>query len=119
MSYVGKLKFHTDKWYQSTSDPWVLEAISGYKILFDTLPYPVTVPNEIPFQDEQWHIVNNEVSELLSKGAVVPCWSEPGEFISTLFIVQKKRMENLDQFLIQGTLTCLFIMIISNRKLLK
>ena len=75
MSYVGKLDFLTDKWYQLTNDPWVLEAISGYKILFDTLPYQVIVPNEIPFQGEQWHIVHNEVSELLSKGAVVPCRS--------------------------------------------
>ena len=90
MSNVGKLQFHTEKWHQLTNDPWVLEAISGYKIHFDIIPYQVTAPNEIPFQGEQWHIVNSEVTELISKGAVVPCQSEPGEFISTLFIVPKK-----------------------------
>ena len=90
MSNVGKLQFHTEKWHQLTNDPLVLEAISGYKIHFDIIPYQVTAPNEIPFQGEQWHIVNSEVTELISKGAVVPCQSEPGEFISTLFIVPKK-----------------------------
>ena len=33
--------------------------------------------------------MNNEVLELLRKGAIVPCESEPGEFISTIFIVPK------------------------------
>ena len=34
-------------------------------------------------------IVDNEVQEFLKKGAIVPSVSEPGEFISNLFIVPK------------------------------
>ena len=44
----------------------------------------------IPFSGDQFLLVDNEVQELLSKGAIVPSESECGEFISTLFIVPKK-----------------------------
>ena len=33
--------------------------------------------------------MNNEVLELLRKEVIVPCESEPGKFISTIFIVPK------------------------------
>ena len=72
-----------------TDDPWVLETITGYRIVFDEQPFQHKVPNEIPFIEEQWSIVDQEVQELLRKGAIVPSESEPGEFISTLFIVPK------------------------------
>ena len=89
-SVVGKLKLYTEKWHQITNDPWVLEAISGYKIHFDSPPDQFKIPNEIPFSRDQFLLVDNEVQELLSKGAIVPWESECGEFILTLFIVPKK-----------------------------
>ena len=84
------MKLYTEKWHQITNDPWVLEAISGYKIHFDSLPYQFKIPIEIPFSGDQFLLVDNEVKELLSKGVIVPSESECGEFISTLFIVPKK-----------------------------
>ena len=44
----------------------------------------------IPFSGDQFLLVDNEVQELLSKGATVPSESKYGEFISTLFVVPKK-----------------------------
>ena len=72
-----------------TQDPWILQTISGYRINFDEQPYQERVPREIDFSQEEWLIVDNEVQELLKKGAIVPSVSEPGEFISNLFIVPK------------------------------
>ena len=72
-----------------TNDPWVLQAITGYRIEFDEQPVQHHIPNEIPFNQEQWAIVDNEVKELLRIGAIVPSESEPDEFISTIFIVPK------------------------------
>ena len=44
---------------------------------------------EIPFSPEQWHIVDEEVKNLLNKGAIVPSCTEQNQFISTIFIVPK------------------------------
>ena len=53
------------------------------------LPIQYKVPREIPFVGEQWNIVNDEVTSLFKKGAIVKTEHENGEFISTLFIVPK------------------------------
>lgn len=56
---------------------------------FDSTPVQCRVPNEISFSYEQQCIVSQEVKNLLSKGAIVPSEFEPGQFISTIFIVPK------------------------------
>ena len=83
------MKHHVKNWEKITNDPWVLQAITGYRIEFDEQPVQHHIPNEIPFNQEQWAIVGNEVKELLRIGAIVPSESEPNEFISTIFIVPK------------------------------
>ncbi|MCG7879447.1 MAG: reverse transcriptase domain-containing protein [Candidatus Thiodiazotropha endolucinida] len=83
------MKYHVKNWEKITNDPWVLQSITGYRIEFDEQPVQYRVPNEIPFNQEQWAIVDNEVKELLKIGAIVPCESEKDEFISTIFIVPK------------------------------
>ena len=83
------MKHHVKNWEKNTNDPWVLQAITGYRIEFDEQPVQHHIPNEIPFNQEQWAIVDNEVKELLRIGAIVPSESEPDEFISTIFIVPK------------------------------
>ena len=67
----------------------MLQTITGYRIVFDEQPVQYHIPNEIPYNPEQWTIVDKEVKELVRIGAVVPCDSEPDEFISTIFIVPK------------------------------
>ena len=89
MSSVGKVSQKLHNWVKITQDPWVLQTVSGYKIHFDEQPYQHQIPREIPFSPSEWLIVDNEVQKLISKGAIVPSVSEPGEFISTLFIVPK------------------------------
>lgn len=66
-----------------------MQTIVGCKIDFDEIPIQYRVPNEIPFDINQWNIVNEEVQTLLGKGAIVECDHEQGEYISTIFIVPK------------------------------
>ena len=89
MSSVGKVSHKLHNWVKITQDPWVLQTVSGYKIHFDEQPYQHQIPREIPFSPSEWLIVDKEVQKLISKGAIVPSVSEPGEFISTLFYVPK------------------------------
>lgn len=63
--------------------------MSGYQIEFDKPPIQFRIPREIPFQEEQRLIIDNEVKVLLEKGAIVQSKHEAGEFISTIFIVPK------------------------------
>lgn len=72
-----------------TQDAWVISTVSGYCIPFDTAPVQSRIPHEIPFSVDQQSIVDNEVADLLTKGAIVPSFHEQNEFISTLFIVPK------------------------------
>ena len=63
--------------------------MSGYKIDFVQEPHQASIPKEIPFSADKWNIVNDEVLELLKKGAIVETFQEEGEFLSNIFIVPK------------------------------
>jgi len=86
---VGKLALFHDNWQKFTNDQWVLNAVSGYKIEFVQNPHQQSVPSGISFNDEQRSVVDNEVVQLLQKGAIVPSFHEENEFISNLFVVPK------------------------------
>lgn len=86
---TGNLRFHLDEWKFFTSDPWLLQTVSGYQIDFDFCPIQQHIPGEIPFSDSEKDIVNKEIQMLLQKGAIVPSEYEDGQFISTIFIVPK------------------------------
>lgn len=86
---VGRLKYCVSNWLKITQDQWVIDAISGYCIDFDSQPFQTRIPHEIPFNKEQRLIVENEVLALLDKGAIIPSFHEKDEFISTIFIVPK------------------------------
>lgn len=89
MKVSGRLRFYLDVWKSYTNDSYILSAIEGYKLEFDLAPVQIRVPNEIPFNQEEQYIVSEEVKNLLSKGAIMPSEYEPGQFISTIFIVPK------------------------------
>ena len=80
---------YIDEWQKYTGDPWVLRAVSGYEIEFDSCPIRQHFPNEIPFSEDQSKIVDSETELLLLRGAIVRSMDEPGQFISTIVIVPK------------------------------
>lgn len=89
VSGTGRLRFCSDVWKKFTSDPWILQTISGYKIDFDSFPVQEIIPREIIFSDSERKIVNQEIQILLFKGAIVPSKYEHGQFVSNIFIVPK------------------------------
>ena len=66
-----------------------MRAVSGHEIEFDSCAIQQHIPNKIPFSEDQSKIVDSEIELLLSKGAIVRSMDEPGQFISTIFIVPK------------------------------
>lgn len=67
----------------------MLDAVAGYKIVFDENPVQNRIPGEIPFNNEEKDLVQAEVQNMLKLGAIVPSEHETDEFISTIFIVPK------------------------------
>lgn len=62
----------------------------GYSIEFESKPFQRKVPTPINFNKEQFEIIENEVLDLLSKKAISVSNYESGQFISNIFIVEKK-----------------------------
>lgn len=91
---AGILKKIISKWKTLTHDKWVLSTVMGHKIEFDKKPFQgkfSTPINMVKFNDTAINLIQEEVSELLSKGAIKEIRHEDGEFISNLFLLKKKK----------------------------
>ncbi|KAM8939450.1 LOW QUALITY PROTEIN: uncharacterized protein RCH25_053096 [Pelodytes ibericus] len=64
--------------------------VSGYLIDFVTLPVQSIPPHSIPFSPQDHVLVSQEVSNLLSKGAITAVPPDSEGFLSNLFLVPKK-----------------------------
>ena len=53
------------------------------------LPFQFAIPKEISFSEEHRQIIDNEISDLLKKGAIEHSKFESGQFVSNIFIVPK------------------------------
>ena len=79
-----------DMWKKLTSDKWILTTIKGYKIDFVGTPVKSFILTFIDFAFERNKMVDQEVQDLLAKGAISECEHESGEFISNIFLANKK-----------------------------
>lgn len=87
---AGSLKNFVDKWKHITEDDWILETISGYKIEFEQEPVQNCIPNTPNFNNTECALIDDEVEKMLSMGAIEKSQHEDNEFISNIFLVQKK-----------------------------
>ena len=87
---AGNLANHIANWRVITTDPWILEAFSGYRLELASQPYQLFTPRPINFFDSESAVVQSEIQTLLDKGAIEHVEYTQGEFISTLFLVPKK-----------------------------
>ena len=78
------------EWRALTSDPTILESVTGVKIEFTQglRPEQDNVRSSV-FNRIQHAIVANEIETLISKGVVKHSSHEPGEFISPIFLRHK------------------------------
>ena len=62
---------------------------TGFKIPFSQTPFQFP-PQLARVNQEERLQINSEIKEMLRKGAIQQVKSEPGEFLSNLFLVNKK-----------------------------
>ena len=77
-------------WQLITTDLFVLNAVMGYHLDFEEIPFQLTPKRTLLRSKSQQDIVTCEVSKLLMKGAIVVAQLHPQEFVSTVFLVPKK-----------------------------
>ena len=109
---AGRLQYFLKNWEVLTKDRWILETVRGYKIEFRENPRQQGKPRPMQFNQSQGDLIQQEVSELATKGAIREIVEasppEEGSFYSTLFLVPKKdggqrpviNLKALNQFVI-------------------
>ena len=87
----GRLQSFARAWARVVKDPWVLSTITeGLKIDFKSKPFQHQQPTEIPMGATQESICDEEVTNLLAKGAVSKVPNDSEGFICSLFVIPKK-----------------------------
>ena len=87
---AGSLAAYSHLWQEITSDPKVLETITGQYIEFATFPEQENPLMHTKLSEVQTESVDLEIIQLLTKGVIQPCQQEAGEFISLIFTRPKK-----------------------------
>ena len=67
---AGRLSQFVKQWEQITRDQEILSIVKGYQTPFTNLPVQEKPPNTIEMSKQQSLLVNQEISELLEKGAI-------------------------------------------------
>ena len=82
---AGQLRNFLPQWKTVTTDPTILQFVSGVKIEFQNNSLP-TQQHERPsvFKTKQQAIIKAEIDKLLAKGVITPAAQETGEFIERL-----------------------------------
>ena len=68
-AYAGNLLHNLEVWRKITSDPWVLETVSGYHLQFNTLFVQSVLPRPPPFSEREKQLLD-EITKLLTNGAI-------------------------------------------------
>ena len=78
-----------EEWSKITSDPEILESVSGLRVDFNDIS---SVEHKSPhiLSTKQIGIANQEIAKLLSKKVIINSEHEKGEFISPIFLRDKK-----------------------------
>ncbi|KHJ91552.1 reverse transcriptase, partial [Oesophagostomum dentatum] len=84
----GRLALFAKNWAQITDDPWVLEAIQGYRLRF--LAERPSLAIQTPMEGPPNELVASEIVELLKKGAIQRIPWTTQVWSSHIFLVPKK-----------------------------
>ena len=87
---AGNLARFLNKWKTISSDREIIDMITGTTIEFEHIPVQTRPPAIQQFSDTEVQIIETEISKLLSKGVIVQAVREIGDFLSPIFIREKK-----------------------------
>ena len=91
---AGRLQYFVKHWKKLTSNPQILEWVSGLKIDFILEPFQEKVPHHQKLSAQESLLVTKKVESMLRKVAIQKTSVKRGQFLSNLFLVGKKDREN-------------------------
>jgi len=87
---AGRLQHFLNNWKLLTQDQFILKMIKGVLIPFVEPPRQAQAPSQTFHNQLERHAIEQEIAEMLQKGAIQVVSPLKGEFISTVFLVKKK-----------------------------
>ena len=83
--------FFKENWKKLTSDKWIIQTITGYKLDLDSIPNQTSIPKPLSFSDSDQKLINAEIERFLEANIIEKIFSEDeNEFISNIFFRPKK-----------------------------
>ncbi|XP_011883883.1 PREDICTED: uncharacterized protein LOC105571025 [Vollenhovia emeryi] len=86
---AGRLSLFLTKWREISSDPVVLQAVSGYRLPFRSCPPPQTFEPLIHLSKPEEENCYREINSPRSRGAIETVADCEGQFLSSFFIIKK------------------------------
>ena len=83
----GQLASYVSFWETLTSDPEILQTVSGASIDFDTTPPCRHSTKPLLLKGDDFDMLHSEIQQLIAKGVVVPCCHDTVEYFSPIFPV--------------------------------
>lgn len=87
---AGRLRLFVKNWQIISQDPWVLQTVMGYQIPLISKPVQNQEPYPLVTKSDEMILVDQEVKELLKKGAIQEVSFCQNQFLSSIFLVKKK-----------------------------
>jgi hypothetical protein len=89
VNLAGRLKFYIKEWEAITNDETILQAVRGFRLPFTSVPFQTKEPHCIRMSESDALAVDECIGQLLITQAIEIVKDEPGQFVSTIFVVPK------------------------------
>ena len=86
----GRLTWFLRNWQKLTSDPWVLNVVSGYQIDWSAKPHQMPSMHMPNYSEIENKHLSQEVDEMMMKSVIEVAEPEKDQFVGHIFLRQKK-----------------------------
>ena len=87
---AGNLANFLSKWKSITTDTEIIDMVTGTTIEFESTPVQSRPSAPKNFSDTEVLVIENEITKLLGKGVIVGAERESGDYLSPIFLRDKK-----------------------------
>ena len=87
---INTTKDCLDKWQELTTDPVILEYVSGCKIDFESFPIQDSLPHIIKMNSEENSALRSLIESFLREGVIRKTFRENGDYINNVFLREKR-----------------------------
>ena len=87
---AGRLRYFTQNWRKLTNDSNILSIVEGLKLEFLEEPKQNSPPFVAKMTPEKKQLMEQEIQDMLRKGAITPVKPRRDQFLSSVFLREKK-----------------------------